>query len=300
MDNDNICSSNTTAVSVILPVYNAEKTLCECLETIVKQSLTNIEIICINDGSTDNSLSVLEKFAQNDNRIKIVSQENKGPSSTRNLGINIAKGEYISFIDADDKIDLDFLEKLYVNAKNTNSEIACSSIVMLKNNKKRSLLKVKKIKTATKTKDKYKLAGFPQRCFVWNKIYKKDSLIKKCILFETDRYYEDIIFTPVVLHYLGKMVAVPNTNYYYYRDNASSITGQCSSKHEEDFKYTRSYVQKFVQDKGIMKGVGKHWQTETVFELNILGIPIFRIKRYGVYYQVILFYIPLFLIKIQH
>lgn len=101
-------------ISVIIPVYNVEKYLQECLDSVTNQTLKDIEIICINDGSTDGSLKILEDYASKDNRIIIINQENFGPAIARNNGLNIAKGDFISFIDSDDYFESnDFYENLY-------------------------------------------------------------------------------------------------------------------------------------------------------------------------------------------
>ena len=107
---------NNIKVSVIVPVYNCEKYLKKCLDSLVNQTLKDIEIICVNDGSTDNSGRILEEYT--DSRIKIITKENGGLSSARNAGIAVAKGEYLGFVDSDDWVDLDFYEKLYNTAKN--------------------------------------------------------------------------------------------------------------------------------------------------------------------------------------
>ena len=113
----------STKVSVIVPVYNAEKYIEDCLNSITKQSLQDIEIICINDGSTDNSLEVMQEIAKKDLRIKIFSQENKGPSITRNFGLSVAKGEYVLFVDSDDMLELNAIEYLYSEVKLNNLDI---------------------------------------------------------------------------------------------------------------------------------------------------------------------------------
>ena len=95
-------------VSVIIPVYNVEKYLCKCLDSVVNQTLRDIEIICVDDGSTDSSWEILKEYAQRDDRIKLIHKENGGLSSARNVAMQVAKGDYIGFIDSDDWIDLDF------------------------------------------------------------------------------------------------------------------------------------------------------------------------------------------------
>ena len=101
----------TPLVSVIIPVYNAEQYLCECLESVVNQTLREIEIICVDDGSTDDSLPVIRKLQKKDSRISVLLQEHKGAGAARNLGLAHAKGQYLAFLDADDYFDPQLLEK---------------------------------------------------------------------------------------------------------------------------------------------------------------------------------------------
>ena len=119
-------------ISVIIPVYNVERFLKKCLESVINQTLSDLEIICINDGSTDKSLSILNSFAQKDNRIIVINQDNQGQSCARNAGLSIATGKYIGFVDSDDWIDLDFYEKLYNTAKKYNADIAAAGIKRLR------------------------------------------------------------------------------------------------------------------------------------------------------------------------
>lgn len=118
-----------TKLSIIVPVYNVEKYLPKCLESLIKQTLKDIEIICVNDGSMDNSLAILKEFASKDSRIKIIDNQHQGVAKTRNTGIEQSTGEYIGFVDSDDYIDIDFFEKLYNSATKSNSDIAIASIL---------------------------------------------------------------------------------------------------------------------------------------------------------------------------
>ena len=115
--------SGNPKVSVIIPVYNVELYLHDCLESIVNQTFKDIEIICINDGSTDQSAQILESYGKKDSRIKILSQANQGPSAARNAGIGIAKGEYLHFMDSDDMLELDALDFLYSKAKSEDLDV---------------------------------------------------------------------------------------------------------------------------------------------------------------------------------
>ena len=110
-------------VSIIIPVYNVESYLAECLDSACNQTLKNIEIICINDGSTDNSLNILQEYEKRDNRISIISQDNRGASRARNIGIQHAKGKYIYFLDSDDYLAHDALEMLVNTMETGNLEL---------------------------------------------------------------------------------------------------------------------------------------------------------------------------------
>ncbi len=104
---------NKPKVSIIVPVYNVENYLDRCLDSLINQSFDDIEIICINDGSTDNSLSILKDYEKKDARVKIINKDNSGVSDCRNNGINVANGEYIVFVDSDDWIDVNMIETMY-------------------------------------------------------------------------------------------------------------------------------------------------------------------------------------------
>ena len=110
-------------VSVIVPVYNVEQYLARCLDTVLAQTYENLEVICVNDGSTDNSLNILEHYARFDSRIKIVNKENGGLGSARNAGIKEAEGKYILFLDSDDYIASFAVEHLVKNAEKNNADI---------------------------------------------------------------------------------------------------------------------------------------------------------------------------------
>lgn len=106
---------NESLVSVIVPVYNAEKYLKKCMESILKQTYENIELILINDGSIDKSLDICNQFSKRDRRIRVIDKDNSGVSDTRNLGIMLAKGKYLCFVDSDDYIEENYIEKMILN-----------------------------------------------------------------------------------------------------------------------------------------------------------------------------------------
>ena len=115
-------------VSVIIPVYNVEEYLRECLDSVVNQTLKEIEIICVDDGSTDSSLDILKEYAEKDNRITVMKQANLHAGVARNAGLSVAKGEYLSFLDSDDFFEKDMLEKMFLKvSSNLSDVIVCSN-----------------------------------------------------------------------------------------------------------------------------------------------------------------------------
>jgi glycosyltransferase involved in cell wall biosynthesis len=119
---------NEIKVSVIIPVYNVEKYIKKSLESVMNQTLKEIEIICVNDGTKDNSRKIIEEYAQKDERIKIIDKENGGLSSARNAGMEIARGEYLGFVDSDDWIEETMYEKLYEKAKADESQMVICAV----------------------------------------------------------------------------------------------------------------------------------------------------------------------------
>ena len=115
--------TNCPKVSIIIPVYNVEKYLKKCLDSVINQTLKDIEIICIDDGSTDSSYTILNEYAQKDNRFVILKQKNNGAGAARNKGIEIAKGEYLYFLDSDDFVDITLLEKAHTKIKENDCDI---------------------------------------------------------------------------------------------------------------------------------------------------------------------------------
>ena len=147
-------------VSIIIPVYNVEEYLERCLNSVFKQTLKDIEIICVNDGSSDKSREILAKYEEISN-FKVIDQINSGLSVARNTGLLAAKGEYVGFLDSDDFIDSEFYEKLYTTAVDYNADIACGNIIRENNKKKSVLINYNDIKFSYDIKEKFKLANLP-------------------------------------------------------------------------------------------------------------------------------------------
>ena len=116
-------------VSILIPIYNVEKYLRQCLESVVNQTLEDIEIICINDGSTDSSPEIIREFASRDSRIKVIDKQNTGYGHSMNQGLKAATGEYIGIVESDDFVELNMFESLYITAKNNGAEVVKSEYV---------------------------------------------------------------------------------------------------------------------------------------------------------------------------
>lgn len=262
-------------ISIIVPVYNTEKFLEKCLNSLINQTLKDIEIICINDGSTDKSLQILEKFANKDKRIQIINQTNSGLSVARNIGIKKAKGEYIGFVDSDDWVDLNFFEQLYINVKKYNADIGVAGIKRVRSYKWKYHIKLEKEEVIQDTNKKFKKCDVTEKCYVWNKIYKLSELQKLNINFEPNVYFEDRLFTAQVLINLKTLVTVPNT-YYNYWTNPNSIVKTKSKKKLKDSQYTKEKLMKYLKENNVNLD---HYYTQ-IKKFKFLGLTFLKIKYY--------------------
>lgn len=237
--------SNQVKVSIIIPVYNVEQYISQCLDSLINQTLQEIEIICINDGSKDNSLNILKDYADKDSRIKIINKKNEGLSCARNDGLKAASGEYIGYVDSDDWVAEDFYEKLFIAAKKYNADIAAGNIVRCGKLVRKYRIKYEKEELLTDGLEKLKAAQIPKYNYVWNKIYKRESLLKLDIPFPAGKVYEDIRWSIKVIYYLENLVTVPESN-YYYRKNQNSIVS-VTKKSEKNMKDGDEAVDIMVQ-----------------------------------------------------
>lgn len=270
----------TVKISVIIPVFNAEKYLLRCLESVSNQTLKEIEIICVNDGSSDKSFELLNEYATFDKRIKIINQKNEGSSSARNQGLKHAKGEFIGFVDADDTIEKDFFELLYANAKKYNTEIACGEIRRPDSVRKKDIknLVYNNIKTVKKTEQKYKLCRIPERCFIVNKIYKREPLINSGIEFPVGYTYEDIFWSHRAIHQLGKLVVVPNAIYNYYWNYSDIPKNRGNNVKGNNFAIELAKSIEYAFKNKIRIRNYKFYTPLKRIRINILGIRFFDLR----------------------
>lgn len=237
-------------VSVIVPVYNVELYLKRCLDSIIKQTLANIEIILVDDGSTDNSGKICDEFAQKDFRISVIHKKNGGLSSARNAGLNIAKGKYIGFVDSDDWINQDYYENLYNIAKKTKSDIVSCKFNKSSKYKENSHIKINEndftIEDGKKFRETYlssAMKGGISWVPVWSKIYKRRIL--NDIRFEEGMIYEDVMFNWRVLNKENVTISLTSYKGYYYFKNPKSITNSEFSKKIFDLIKGTDYLKKY-------------------------------------------------------
>ena len=215
----------TKKISIIIPVYNAEKYLERCLMSIIDQSYQDFEIILINDGSTDNSLNICNQFSEKDKRIKVYTKKNGGVSSARNYGIKKVITDYVCFIDSDDFISNDYLIILYSNIYDTNSDISvCGFIKYYKDEQVGDQKIQNKIIFDKKSAYDAMISNKQYAGYVWNKLYKFEIIKRMGDEIFKGNMFEDFEFNCRYLNECKKIVYTP-TQLYYYFINDSSVTG---------------------------------------------------------------------------
>lgn len=243
-------------VSVIVPVYKVESYLRKCIDSIIAQTYTNLEIILIDDGSPDNCPAICDEYATNDYRVQVIHKENGGLSDARNVGISIAKGDWICFVDSDDIVNINYVRILVTAAIKNDCEIAICSYSTFYNDKTINIHKkiyktncLKIISPIEAFKKQY-VSDVTKYVVAWNKIYKR-SLFDTKIRFPIGRLHEDDFTTYKLFLEANKIVDIDYC-LNYYRVRKESITANYSPKriqdyieaHEESLEYIRRYNDK--------------------------------------------------------
>ncbi|WP_408071383.1 glycosyltransferase [Butyrivibrio sp. JL13D10] len=205
---------NNPKVSIIVPVYNVENYLEKCLDTLTGQTLKDIEILAVNDGSTDSSLSILEKYSKKDSRITILNKENGGLSDARNFAFSHINGEYVGFIDSDDFVDLNMYEIMHKTAIAEGAEVVECNLHHTYDNTEDT-----EIGKHITDKKEILMNG---RSVVWNKIYKADWLLSTGVQFPKGLIYEDVNFYSKLVPFINKICYVDDP-FVHYVQRSSSI-----------------------------------------------------------------------------
>lgn len=208
---------NTSKVSVVIPAYNAESHIEKAIKSLMDQTFKNIEVIVVNDGSTDKTKEVLKKF----NQIKVITQLNKGSSQARKVGYEVSSGEYIMFLDSDDFIDLDYIGKMYEQIVISNADICISDIIYLDESNKNLIFENIEEKESSENVIKKLLSG-KLSFSMSNKLYKRKCIKSSFFDFEL-RYGEDTYSLLNILDNSRLITKLKDESYYYYVKNTSSL-----------------------------------------------------------------------------
>jgi len=225
-------------VSVIVAVYNAEKYLEKCIDSLLAQTLAEIEIIAINDGSSDSSLDILKSYAIKSAKLKYFTKSNGGASDARNYGLAHANGEYIGYLDSDDFVDSDMYELMYNKAKENNSDIVeCNLHHIFANGEDTEVV--------SKYYQPSELLCFG-RYVVWNKIYKRELLIKASAHFPVGVIYEDVAFVAKLLPYVRSYEYIDAAPIYYVQ-RSNSVNNSKSEKTMDIFIVLQDIIHFYKQ-----------------------------------------------------
>lgn len=229
-----------TKVSIIVPVYNVEKYLKKCLDSLINQTLKEIEIIIVNDGSTDNSELIIKIYTENyPDKIKVINKENGGLSDARNYGIPYATGEYIAFLDSDDYVELDTYEKMYNKAKEDDSDLVeCDFIWEYPDRKK--------VDTGKIYKNKKEMLTYA-RVVAWNKLIKRSLIEEHKIEFPKGLRYEDVEFFYKMVPYYNKVSFVKEPLIHYIQ-RSSSISNTQNERTKEIFTIMDNVIEYYKEN----------------------------------------------------
>ena len=225
---------NKPLISVVIPAYNIDAYIERCLKSVANQTYKNLEIIVINDGSKDNTKKVAEDFAKTDSRVKVISIVNGGVSNARNTGIDLAKGEFIGFVDGDDEIEEDMYELLLNNALKYDADISHCGYKMVFPSKEVEYYGTKELKVQnTKESLVDLLTGYPIEPSMCNKLYKRE-LFSDIKLDSEIKYNEDLLINFYLFKESAKSVFEDLSKYHYMLRKGSAATSKISSKKMKD------------------------------------------------------------------
>lgn len=241
-------------ISVIVPVYKVEKYLEKCIESIIKQTHTNLQIILVNDGSPDNCGKICDEYAKKDSRIEVIHKINGGLSDARNVGINRANGRYIGFVDSDDYVKEDMYEKLINLIKEYDADISICNLYDVIDGKEYVRNKDNGIHEYSRIDIlKEILLDKNIQSYAWNKLYKKELFDE--IKYPIRKKYEDIGTTFYVFEKCNKIVVTSEPEYYYLKRSDSLVNNVTEST---ILDYTEIIIQRYLYTKENIKELKKY------------------------------------------
>ena len=242
--------NKTPIISIIVPVYNVEKYLKRCIDSILNQTFKDFELILVNDGSTDGCKEICNQYEKLDNRIKVIHKENGGLSSARNAGLDIAKGKYIGFVDSDDYINVNMYQNLLDKLIKNKSDLVICKLVRVKDNYKETINKSKIVeKNYDNLQALQELYNINSIDFIvaWNKLYKSELL--KDIRYPVGKKYEDEFVIHKILNKCKKVTFINKELYYYYQRD-DSIMGRRKVKFSPDILEAYEQMDQYFADAG--------------------------------------------------
>lgn len=236
-------------VSLIIPVFNVEEYLEECLESIINQSFSDYEVILVDDGSTDRSRLIISNYEKNFNKVTVLYQKNKGVSEARNLAFKHAAGEYVLYIDSDDFLKINMLELMVNKAKNTKADIVMCNYNLYygDNNENNRVFSYNLLEDNIYSSKEVidMMLNFKLQGQLWNKLFKRSLLIEDNFEFESGRYIQDIFPVFKVINRSEK-IAFINEDLYYYRQRDTSTIHKKNIKLVEDYYHAMYSVIQYI------------------------------------------------------
>jgi len=260
--------SKNPKISILVPIYNVETYLRQCLDSLVNQTFTDTEIICINDGSTDGSLAIIQDFQKSDSRIKVIDKKNTGYGDSMNRGLKKASGKYIAIVEPDDYIDLNAFEKLYDYASTYDAEVVRANYYINKGGKDTKLLYVDQLDARRIINPRQHDWIFFQAPAIWSAIYKRDFLIKHDIKFlpTPGASYQDTGFNFKVWANATRAFFTTEAFLHYRTDNESSSINNPGKVMNVCYEYTE--IEKYLKAHHLFEELG----------------PLMEAAKFGAYY----------------
>lgn len=256
---------NEIKVSVIIPVYNVESYLRECLESILNQSLRELELICIDDGSTDGSLAILREFEKKDPRVQVLTQTNQGGGAARNKGIAIAKGKYLSFLDSDDFFETDMLESAYALCEQTDAQICVYRVMRYDTNTGKTYLDTSSWrKSHFSHKKLFSRKDMPDgilntfQNWAWNKLIRHDLVRENDLSFQEIKRTNDCLFVAECMT-LANRITMLERPLVYYRVGDKNSCQSTNDLYPAEFLKAFSALRTFLTEHGFYEEVRKSY-----------------------------------------
>lgn len=268
-------------ISIIVPVYNVEEYLAKCLDSLIIQKPNNYEIIIVNDGSTDSSQSIIDKYKKNNSKlIKTFTKKNGGLSSARNYGLKKAEGEYIMFVDSDDYIDKDTIKILTDKINSTKADIIMYGMIKVKNDK---LINCYTFEDTIEDKVKKYILAAPSACakIYTRKIFNNFSFIDGV-------YYEDLSFSPKLVSYTNKIEFINKPLYYYVERTESIMRKKEYNKKMEDIFFALNEISNYYETNNLTEKY--HEELEFLYIEHLLrgaGLRFISYKKYDLINKIV-------------